>query len=532
MITRRRLIGLSSGALAASALAACTPSVPAAGTPAAGTPAGSPAAAAPTTKAGPVRGGTLRVLAGADLSPRIMVDALSPVNVWALGGVFETLTRYPLDSLEPQPVLAESWKFAPDRTALTLTLRSGVTFHGGRPFTSADVKWNIERIQDPKSGSQLLNFGKWITRVDTPDPRTVVLTFDQARPSIFDMIENLFIADRESYDALRGGKSFVGTGPFTLKSWTPGDGYVLARNAAYWQKDRPYLDEVTVKVVPDKQTQLINLQSGAADVATTITQRDLKALGTDAKYQVVVPPVWGTMWGMGLDVKAFPFADKRARQAIAYLVDRKRIIESQLPLEEPIQLPWPKSSPAHFDDLAARYKYDAARAKELWTQATGGKAVEVPITLSLAYPETHGIAELLQAELGKLGATATIAKLEPAQYSQKLSTAAFNGIWMGIFAWMNKTPSTLFVQSFAYRVPNAQNFDSPEYRAAIAGTLSAADPSEQKKVYRQLDEILLDEAFVIPVCSANRPLAATAAVKGIVLSRDTVPVVGDLWRGA
>ncbi len=525
MVTRRRFVVLGTGALAATALAACVPPAPAASCPAPGT-------GAPTAKAGPGRGGRLRVMAGADLSPRILVDALSPVNVWVLGGVFETLTRYPLDSLEPRPVLAESWRFTPDFTRLTLTLRSGVTFHSGRAFTSADVKWNIERIQDPASGSQLLNFGKWVRQVDMPDARTVSVTFDQARPSIFDMFENLFVADRDTYQDLRAGKSFVGTGPFTLKSWVPGDGYVLARNPAYWQPDRPYLDEVTVKVVPDKQTQLINLQTGAADVATTIQQRDLKDLAADAKYQVVVPPVWGTMWGMGLDVKAFPFGDRRARQAIAYLVDRKRIIETQLPLEEPIQLPWPKSSPAYFDDLAARYRYDSARAKELWTQATGGKAVEVPITLSLAYPETHGIAELLQAELGKLGATATIAKLEPAQYSQKLSTAKFNGIWMGIFAWMNKTPSTLFVQSFAYRVPNAQNFDSPEYREAIAGTLSAIDPAEQKKVYRRIDEILLDEAFVIPVTSANRPLAAAAAVKGIALSRDTVPIVGDLWRTA
>ncbi len=527
MVTRRRFIALGTGTLAATALAACTPATPSTASPAAGT-----AAATASAKTGPVRGGRLRVLAGADLSPRIMVDALSPVNVWALGGVFETLTRYPLDSLEPKPVLAESWKFSADRSSLTLTLRGGVSFHSGRPFTSADVKWNVERIQDPKSGSQLLNFGKWVKQIETPDPRTVTLVFDQARPSIFDMIENLFIADRESYDALRSGKSFVGTGPFTLKSWTAGDSYVLARNTAYWQKDRPYLDEVTVKVVPDKQTQLINLQTGAADVVTTILQRDLKALMGDAKYQVVVPPVWGTMWGMGLDVKAFPFGDKRARQAIAHLVDRARIIDTQLPLEEPIQLPWPKSSPAYFDDLAARYKYDGTRAKELWAAATGGKAVDVPITLSLAYPETHGIAELLQAELTKLGAKATIAKLEPAQYSAKLSKAEFNGIWMGIFAWMNKTPSTLFVQSFAYRVPNAQNFDTPAYREAIAGTLAAADAAQQKKVYRQLDEILLDEAFVIPVTSANRPLAAAAAVKGIGLSRDTVPIVGDIWRTA
>ena len=529
-LTRRRLVRLTAagaGALALGGLAACAPDAPA-------TPGGSaaPIAAGTQPPAGPVRGGRLRVLAPADISPRIMVDALSPVNVWVLGGVYDTLTRYRLDRLEARPVLAESWTFSPDFRQLTFKLRGGVTFHGGRPFTSADVQWNIERVADPKSASQLLNFGKWVTRMETPDATTLVIHFDAPRPSALDLFESLFVADRESYADLRAGKKFVGTGPFTLKEWIPGDGYTLARNASYWDRERPYLDEVSVKVVPDKQTQLISLQTGNADVATNVEQRDLKALSGDRKYQVAVSPVWGTKWGMGFDVKAFPFADKRARQAIAYLVDRKRIIDTLLPLEEPIQLPWPKSSPAYFGDLASRYGYDQAKAKALWEQASGGRAVELPISVSLAYPETHGIAELVQAELGKLGVKAAIEKLEPAQYSQRLSGAKFNGIWIGLFAWVNKTPSTLFVQSFAYRVPNAQNFDSAEYREIIGKTLSTTDAAELAKVYRRLDEILLDESFVVPIASANRPIATTAAVGGLTLTRDTVPLVGELWKSA
>ncbi len=522
-LSRRRFVQLATlgaGGLAVGALGACTTAGPAAPGP----------RSAPVTE--PVRGGRLRVLVPSDLSPRILVDALSPVNVWVLGSVYETLTRYRVERLEPQPVLAESWEFSSDLRRLTFRLRSGVQFHSGRPFTSADVKWNLERVANPASASQLLNFAKWVQRIETPDPATLIVYLDEPRPSILDMFENLFIADRGTYEDLRAGKAFVGTGPFTFKEWTPGDHYTLARNAEYWRRDRPYLDDVTVKVVPDKQTQLISLQTGSADIATNVEQRDLKALSGDQKYTVTVPPVWGTMWGMGLDVKAFPFGDKRARQAVALLVDRKRIIDTLLPLEEPIQLPWPKSSPAYIADLATRYSYDLAKAKELWAQATGGRPVELPITLSLAYPETHGIAQLLQAELEKLGVKASIDKLEAAQYSAKLSGAKFNGIWMGIFAWMNKTPSTLFVQSFAYRVPNAQNFDTADYRQVLDATLRTTDATELAKVYRRLDEILLDESFVIPIASANRPFGATAAVKGVTLTRDSVPVVGEFWKNA
>ncbi|MEM3470304.1 MAG: ABC transporter substrate-binding protein [Thermoproteota archaeon] len=449
-----------------------------------------------------------------------------------MGGVYETLTKYRVDRLEAQPVLAESWQFSSDFTRLTFKLRSEVRFHSGRPFTSADVKWNIERVADPKAASQLLNLAKWVKQVDTPDATTAVIVFDKARPSALDLFENLLMVDRESYQDSLDGKAFIGTGPFRFKEWVPSDHYTLVRNADYWRKDRPYLEEVSIKIVPDKQTQLINLQTGATDIGTNLEPRDLKGLISDPKYQVIIPPVWGTMWGIGIDVKAPPFTDKRARKAIAYLIDRKRIIDTLLFFEEPIQLPWPKSSPAYTPDLPTFYNYDLDKAKTLWTQATGGASVDIPITVSTAYPETFGIVEILQAELTKLGARSSVEKLEHTQYLQKLSGAKFNGLWAGIYGWVNLTPSTLFVQSFAFRVPNASNFDTPEYRQIVDAVLSTTDQTELASLYRKLNEILLDECFVIPVASANRPQGATAAVKGVTFTRDGIPLLGEYWKAA
>ena len=536
-ITRRRLLQLSAlgvSSLALQALAGCGPS-PSTPTAIAPQPTATLAPPLPTaTKAPPqpTKGGKLQIVVPSDITPKTLVNALSPTNLWVLGSVYETLTKYRVDRLEPQPVLGESWQFSSDFKRITFKLRGDAKFHSGRPFTSADVKWNIERVADPKSASQLLNLAKWVTQVETPDNTTVVIQFDNPRPSALDLFENLVIVDRESYQDSLDGKTFVGTGPLKFKEWAPGDHYTMVRNAEYRRADRPYLDEVNVKVVPDKQTQLINLQTGAADIGTNLEPRDLKALMGDPKYQAIIPPVWGTMWGVGVDVKAPPFTDKRARQAIAYLLDRKRIVDTLLFFEEPIQLPWPKSSPAYLDDLTRRYAYDFEKAKALWTQATGGASVTVPITVSTSYPETFGIVDILQAELTKLGVKSSVEKLEHTQYLQKLSGAKFNGLWAGIYGWVNLAPSTLFVQSFAFRVPNASNFDTPEYRQVIDATLNTADPAELTKVYRKLDEILLDECFTIPVASAGRPQGALASIKGITLSRDGIPMLGEYWKAA
>jgi peptide/nickel transport system substrate-binding protein len=480
----------------------------------------------------PAKGGKLQVVVPSDITPKTLVNAISPTNAWVLGGVYETLTKYRTDRLEAQPVLAESWQFSADFSRITFKLRGDAKFHSGRPFTAADVKWNIERVGDPKSASQLLNLAKWVKQVDTPDNTTAVVQFDNPRPSALDLFENLVMADRDSYQDSLDGRSFIGTGPFKFKEWVPGDHYTMVRNAEYRRVDRPYLDEVNARIVPDKQTQLINLQTGAADLGTNLEPRDLKGLMGDPKYQAVIPPVWGTMWGIGVDVKAPPFTDKRARQAIAYLLDRRRIVDTLLFLEEPIQLPWPKSSPAYFDDLATRYNYDFEKARQLWAQATGGGTVAVPITVSTSYPETFGIVDILQAELAKLGVKSSVEKLEHTQYLQKLSGAKFNGLWAGIYGWVNLTPSTLFVQSFAFRVPNASNFDTPEYRQVVGATLNTTDLAELAKVYRKLDEILLDECFTIPVASAGRPQGALASVKGITMSRDGIPMLGEYWKGA
>jgi peptide/nickel transport system substrate-binding protein len=127
----------------------------------------------------PSKGGKLQVIVPSDITPKTLVNAISPTNLWVLGGVYETLTRYRLDRLEAQPVLAESWQFSADSAKLTFKLRTGIKFHSGRSFTSADVKWNIERVADPKSASQLLNYGRMVTKVETPDDTTAILTFDK-----------------------------------------------------------------------------------------------------------------------------------------------------------------------------------------------------------------------------------------------------------------------------------------------------------------------------------------------------------------
>lgn len=489
-----------------------------------------PRGSASPTVSQPVKGGTLSAVQAADLAPQTAVFTNSPTNYYLVAGVYEKLMHYRSDRLEAVPDLAESWKFSSDYTSLNVKLRSGVKFHTGRPLTSEDVKWSVEQIADPKTGSQLLNFGKWVQKMETPDPLTIVFQFDQARPSFLDTFENLFIADKETYQDTVNGKNFVGTGPFKFKEWVTGDHWTLQRNPDYWRKELPYLDEVVVRVVPEPQTQLINVQTGTADVANQVDPRDAKSVENDPKYKVITNPVFGSIWYLGVDVKAPPFTDKRVRQAMAYLLDRKRIVDTLLFYGTPTVLPWDKASPAYTPELADKYDYNLDKCKELLRQAGVGSDVTVPLTVSAAYVPTHGIAEMIQAELAKLGWKASIDKLQHPEFLQKLTGGKFGGLWVTTCGFVHMTPSTLFVMSFPYRVPNSSNYDTPEYRKLIDDMLNAGDENELKKIYKSMNELLLDECFLIPISGIQSPVVLSAKVQGLAINRSSQPTLMEAWK--
>jgi len=479
----------------------------------------------------PVRGGTLRVLASSDLAPATVINSLNPANYWLNSAVHERLIDYrPAQALDPQPQLAESWAFSPDYTSLTFKLRSGVKFHTGRPLTSEDVKWNIELRGDPKTASQLLGVAKWVQKVETPDAQTVVCRLDRPRPAVLDLFHGMFIGDPETHQETMDGKNFVGTGPFKFKEWVPGDHWTMVRNPDYWQKDRPYLDEITVRVIPDNSTKLINLQTGEADVAVVLEPRDAKDLLNDKNYAVLTAPVMYNCWYVGIDVKNPYFSDKRARQAISYLLDRQRIVDTILFFGEATQLVWDKNSPAYTPELAHTQDYNPAKAKDLLAQAGVPSGITVTHTCPTGYAESHAFSEILQAELAKLGIKSSIEKIDSGPFIQKLSAAQFGGFFSSGVGFMNMTPSNLFVFSYPYRIPNASNFDTPEYRQLLTDISETVDEAELKKIYVKMNQYLLDQSFMIPIASMERPMIATAKVKGLHYNRSAFPVLVNTWK--
>lgn len=510
---RRLLAGGSAGVLATGLLAACGGSSNSAKPAAAGTGTGASAGAAAGTSAAK-RGGKLVYVQNTDVTPASIPYEANPSVTLTYQAIYDRLTALKPGTLEPQPQLATSWEFSPDNMQLTLHLRPGVKFHSGRPFTSADVAFNIDAVKQKENNSQLRIIAASIVKVETPDPQTVVLHFSLPQPTIFDMFEYLVMADKETIASGKQGKGFVGTGPFVWKDWTPNDHLTFERNPNYWQTGLPYVDQITQRVVPDVQTQLIDLQTGSADIANNIEPKTIKQLQADKKYATPPIPANGA-WYTGINVKAGPFTDPRVRQAISFLIDRQRFVDAVLfGFGDASDLPWPLDSPANDPTLAKQDAYDPQKAKSLLAAAGVGNGFSTDITVSQLYIPAQQLATLLQQSLTSVGITATITKLEHAQYLPLLVNGGFKGLWTAPVGYNMLHPSTLFQEAFAYRVPNSSNYDTPEYRA-LAQKLLQAPSDQQKAVTAEMNRFLLDAAFVLPVAAIRLPLVARARVHGI-----------------
>jgi peptide/nickel transport system substrate-binding protein len=540
-LTRRRLLRLTGLSAAASLLAACAPigapsptaappkpaeSKPVESKPAAAKPAPTTAPAAKSGEAAkpseaaqasgqPKRGGTLRVAQLSDIEPK-RVHSVTLVNYQLQAQIYDNLTRYDRQ-LKPQPELAESWSWSNDNRTLTLKVRQGVKFHTGRELDAEDITFNILRVKEERVASQMRPFANDIKDIQTPDKATVVLQFDEPRPAIFDMFEGLSIMDRETIAEAEEAKRLVGTGPFVWGQWTPGDRLTMTRNQNYWKPGQPYLDGVTLQVVPDAPSALVNLEAGSVDVVVNPSETDVARLRSDPKFGVLISEAGGQYYSFGANVTMAPLDNKKVRQAINYGIDRKRFVDTVLAgIGDPTSVPWPKHSPAYDPEQANFYAFNLERSRQLLQEAgIGAGGLDVTLIANAANRNLAKAAQIAQADLAKVNVRVKIEEQEPATFQQLFTGRKIQQMWGNIFGFNNMYPTTLMVQAFPWRVAgNVSYFEHPDYARLVKEGQVATDPAEQKRIFRELTQLVLDESFMYPLSPQKNSWALAGKVKG------------------
>jgi peptide/nickel transport system substrate-binding protein len=474
------------------------------------------------------KGGTLQVGTTVDLVPAaIFTNSNDTIND-IIGQVYDSLIDYPTDSLEPKPSLATAWQTSKDGLSLTLDLRDDVKYHTGRAFTSKDVEFSIKTWADPKWTVQFQRTAAAITGFDTSDPHKIVLKFAHPLSNIFDLLDVMPIIDEKTFGDLETGKRYVGTGPYTFQSWTPQKEVVFKRNDDYW-RGAPKLDGVDVHIVPDAQSLVSQLRSGQLDLIQGAGNRDLQTLAKSGQFKAI--PFTGSerQTYVGTNVTNPALKDVRVRQAIAYALDRKRIVDDVYRgVGYPIALPWPKYSPAYDAKANEQFSRNVSKAKDLVKQV--GPLPTFPLEYSTASPNNEAIAQIVQANLAEVGIKVKLEPNENAAHIQKLIGGTFPALWILDHAYAQYTPSTLAVSAYPFNADkNASNFDSAKYKKDAEAAWEVTDPNgpEAKAAYKALSDDLVKDLFLIEGVTTYFEVGVSDHVHGVTWTKRSELTFGD-----
>jgi peptide/nickel transport system substrate-binding protein len=377
------------------------------------------------------RGGTLVLVRqgeATNLDPH-KVPAFTSHRVFEL--VYSTLTRLGPD-LSVQPDLAESWTVSPDGKQLTLRLRPA-KFHNGEPLTSADVKFSYERIINPDTKAVARAFFADVERIDATEPRTVVFHLKQPNVAllIYMAHPNASVVSAKVTQAAGGDLSkkehAIGSGPFRLAEWAPDNFMRFEAFRDFYVQGEPYLDGIRINIVPDETGLVAALRTKAADVALIADARVAQTLGREAGIVVSAKPSLNYHL-LFLNTKRKPLDNPKVRQAIAYAIDRKQIIDTIALGSGDVTGPIPPALALYALPTGEHeiYRRDLGKAKQLLQESGVG-----PVTLTILTQTTEpvyakDIAQIVQQQLGEAGIKVNIELLEFGQWVQRWLKADFD----------------------------------------------------------------------------------------------------------
>lgn len=365
----------------------------------------------------PRYGGTLIIGGSGDPVSLNLAAGFSTVDTLAAAHIYSFLVVSDSE-LNPQPDLAESWKVSEDGLTYTFNLVKNATWHDGKPFTSADVKFSLTEALGKlhSRGAVVL---KAVESVETPNPHTVVLKLKHPYDPLMKFLGNEgFIIAKHIYegtDILKNPANAkpVGTGPFVFKEWKRGSHITLERNPNYFKKGKPYLDRIIVKVVPDANSRMIAFEAKEIDYLyyVNLPPADVSRFKGRPGYVVTDKghEDGPSVMLMAFNVRKAPFNNLKVRQAIAHAIDKQFIEEkADFGLGRPATGPIPSVMRWAYTSNVTRYDFDLKKAEQLLDEAGYPKQADgirfktsiIADRGALLYAKA---AEIIRDQLGKVG---------------------------------------------------------------------------------------------------------------------------------
>jgi peptide/nickel transport system substrate-binding protein len=484
------------------------------------------------------------------------------VSSTAVAELFSHLTQAKLVRVnratrELEPWLAEKWDAAPDGRTFTLTLRQGLEWSDGTPFSADDVLFTVKALFDERVHSGLASSmqvkGQPIA-VSAIDSRTIRVTYPSPFGPGLRLLDNLPILPRhkletaldagtmaQAWNAATPPADLVGLGPFTLARYEPGQRLVFIRNQKYWRKapdggPLPFVDEIVLDIVPDQSAELVRLQAGQSDMMLQpLRSEDLAAL----RAQIDGGAVSLIELGISTDPDIFFLnlrdrfwaSDPRKdwitrlelRQAISHAVDREAFAESVfLGAAVPIWGPVTPGNPDWFSPNVRRYAYSIEQAKTLlsgiglinrdgdeWLEDSHGNEARFSVLTYRGNQVMEREAAFLRDSLQKVGVALDVVSLEQNALVDRMLKGTFESIYFG-YNTTDLDPALnldYWLSSGGAHFWNmAQASPATAWEADVdrlmAKQTAATDPAERRKLFADVQHVFGEQVpalyFVAP----------------------------------
>ena len=474
------------------------------------------------------------------LDPHRATSTLS-LQVWSL--IYDTLLATDADG-NPVPHVAESWTVNRDGTEYVFTLHEGVVCHDGTPLDASDVKYTIDRAFDPANPS--VTQASWgpITGVEVIDPLNVRVTlatpFVALIPFLADSFSSILCDSNQAAEGF-GVTTAIGSGPWSLVSWTKGDRIVLARHESFRNFGKlpenpgaPYMEGLVITVVPEPQARLAGLLTGSIQIAEPPLD-DVPMLQQSGALGIVIAENTGQNVFWEFSVHRPPFNDVRARQAVAHATDAAAAIDLVYGgLSIPEACPISRGVFGNDQEFCAAHgqSYDPDKAVALLGELGYGPSNPLEVTL-IAWTggKRDKLAEVFQAQLAEVGIAAEIEIMDigtmNARVRQENETPTGRGS-MDMMTWSWYDPDILYA---LWHSPGAyRGYTSPELDAMLERTRVLTDAGERRAAVEDVMAYLLENAIHVPLYTPGWEwvFAVRPEVEGFLVAPFVYPMFNDV----
>ena len=488
--------------------------------------------------------------------------SLDPANTAAAGLnpirlLFDTLVVQGADSTL-HPGVAQSWTISDGGKAYTFKLKDKVRFHDGTPLDAHAVKFSLDRATSAQAKANFtISLVGFYQTTEISDNLTARIILTQPYAALLAALAEGYHAIVSPTAVAKYGRDFdhhpVGSGPYRLREWASKSHVTLERNpdyawgAALFKRRGPsYPDQVTFRLVPDSSTRLATLETGEVHVAEEIPPEEVERLSQRPSLRVLSRVVPGTSAQLMINTTRPPLDDVRVRQALEYAVNQEQLskvlFRGALP---PARTPLAPGTLGFDESLTAFYRVDPARASALLEAAgwklgpTGlrernGQPLEITINIVSTSIQTlpAKVAELVQAQLRELGIRLTIMQTDTAT----LFAMMRQGNQQMVLGWRGGTDPDvmrpLFHSAFFGKSPVARiRFKDERLDQLLVRGTQELDRARRQAVYREIQEIILRNALVVPLWNRHAFVGARAGLRDLALDAQGALSLQEVWLG-